>query len=121
MTQLPSRSLAADPDGFQTAPADLALLNELALYTLDLTDIDSKAELMARLAQTFKFPDSFGHNWDALYDALQDALGGPSALHLLGWGEFQTRCPELAGPLRGVLLDAQEALRDAEVSLWLLV
>ena len=113
--------LSPDPDGFQTAPADLTDL-PTDLQTLDLSGIDSKAELMSRLAQTFKLPGYFGHNWDALYDSLSDPDARSSAaLYLADWGEFQARRPELAGPLRGVLLDAQEALRDAGVPLWLLV
>ncbi|GGQ94936.1 barstar family protein [Deinococcus ruber] len=113
--------LSPAPTGFQTAPTDLNAL-PADLQTLDLNSIDSKAELMHALAYTLHLPPHFGHNWDALYDLLSDPDARTSAaLHLTHWGEFQARRPDLAGPLRSVLLDAQEALHAAGISLWLLV
>ena len=121
MTELPAHiTLTPDPDGFQKAPTDLSHL-PTDLQTLDLSAVDSKPALMKALARSLRLPAHFGHNWDALYDALSDPDERTSAaIYLMHWGEFQTRQPELAGPLRGVLLDAQEALRGAGVPLWLL-
>ena len=60
MTELPTQiSLMPDPDGFQSTPADLNTL-PAKLHTLDLSSIDSKAELMSRLAHTFRLPAPSG-------------------------------------------------------------
>ena len=117
-------TLTPDPEGFQPLPADLngaVAAAHAELLTLDLGGLDSKAALMRRLKTQLKLPSYFGHNWDALYDALSDPdTRFSSALQLTGWDDFQREQPGLAEPLRGVLLDAQEALHGSGVSLWLL-
>lgn len=40
--------------------------------TVDLSHVDSKATLLDALANGLKFPEHFGHNWDALADCLED-------------------------------------------------
>ena len=35
-------------------------------------DVSTKDELLRRLAEALRFPDYFGHNWDALSDCLRD-------------------------------------------------
>lgn len=39
---------------------------------LSLKGVRDKSELMAKAAKAFAFPATFGANWDALADALQD-------------------------------------------------
>jgi RNAse (barnase) inhibitor barstar len=45
-----------------------------------------KTELLEALAEALKFPDSFGHNFDALADCLRDIEGDPVVLLWDGWG-----------------------------------
>lgn len=45
---------------------------QLAIVQLDLGTVQGKNEFLARLAKAFKFPHSFGMNWDALSDCLTD-------------------------------------------------
>ena len=45
---------------------------KLSIVKLDLRKVQGKAELLARLAKAFKFPQYFGMNWDALNDSLTD-------------------------------------------------
>ena len=40
--------------------------------TIHLTGISTKAHLFEQLNVKLKFPEYFGHNWDALYDCLKD-------------------------------------------------
>lgn len=42
------------------------------LFDVDLTDVHSKSEFMAAIAQKIEAPEWFGKNWDALADALAD-------------------------------------------------
>ncbi|MBI5889966.1 MAG: barstar family protein [Nitrosomonadales bacterium] len=42
------------------------------LFDADITDAQGKGEVLAVLARTIQAPEWFGHNWDALADALGD-------------------------------------------------
>ena len=42
------------------------------LFDADITDAHGKGEVLAEMARAIKAPDWFGHNWDALADALGD-------------------------------------------------
>ncbi|HLP96874.1 MAG TPA: barstar family protein [Sideroxyarcus sp.] len=42
------------------------------LFSADITDAAGKGEMLAELARTIDAPEWFGHNWDALADALGD-------------------------------------------------
>jgi RNAse (barnase) inhibitor barstar len=44
------------------------------LVQLCLAGEVGKAGLLAALAQALNFPDWFGHNWDALWESLDDCL-----------------------------------------------
>ena len=62
-------------------------------HRIDLAGCTDKAELLARIARTLRFPDWFGHNWDALADCLGDLSWLDGAGQLLvfddawGWRE----------------------------------
>src|SRR5512147_835841 len=43
-----------------------------ALFEADISAAQSKGEMLAELARAINAPDWFGHNWDALADALGD-------------------------------------------------
>jgi RNAse (barnase) inhibitor barstar len=64
--------------GVYAAPRDTSTLRARAAgerdvwRTLDLSVIRDKSGLLHALCRTLDFPGSFGHNWDALADALQD-------------------------------------------------
>lgn len=48
------------------------LLCEQRSFELDLTNVHSKGEFLAAIAHAIQAPDWFGHNFDALADALCD-------------------------------------------------
>lgn len=52
----------------QAAAAEAGLL----LLKGDLSSVHGKGEFLAAIAQAISAPEWFGHNWDALADALQD-------------------------------------------------
>ncbi|MDD2929308.1 MAG: barstar family protein [Sideroxydans sp.] len=47
-------------------------LSELRSFELDLANVHSKGEFLAAVAHAIQAPDWFGHNFDALADALCD-------------------------------------------------
>ncbi len=60
------------------------------LFDADMADAQSKGELLAELARTINAPEWFGHNWDALADALSDLSWrtGPGYVLLLKGAAF---------------------------------
>lgn len=49
-----------------------AALAELRIFEIDLASVHSKGEFLAAIAHSIQAPDWFGHNLDALADALCD-------------------------------------------------
>src|SRR5262245_64717988 len=62
---------------------------------VELAGCVEKQEFLARIATGLRFPDWFGHNWDAFFDCLADLSWWPAPGHVL------------------VLMDATELQRDA--------
>ncbi len=64
--------------GVYAAPEGITALRDVyrgpgdAWRTIDLAGARDKASLLAAVARMLGFPASFGQNWDALADALQD-------------------------------------------------
>ncbi|MGY0634858.1 barstar family protein [Luteimonas sp. A478] len=55
-----------------TAIQDAAATLGYRVVSVDLGTVDGKTALLEKLARALDFPDYFGHNWDALDDALGD-------------------------------------------------
>ncbi len=78
MTATPSNPLNAKNSGVYLAPQSLSPLRQvaadggLAWFNLDLKRVTTKARLLAVCGREFDFPETFGANWDALADCLQD-------------------------------------------------
>lgn len=54
-----------------------------AVFEANLADAHSKGEVLAELARAIQAPDWFGHNWDALADALGDLSWHPAPGYVL--------------------------------------
>jgi hypothetical protein len=74
-----ARSALLNPasSGVYRTPADVAILRDCAGATLtwweiDLGSVRTKHDLMNAFAAACGYPGTFGHNWDALADVLQD-------------------------------------------------
>jgi RNAse (barnase) inhibitor barstar len=50
----------------------LARTRGFACFLLDGRSIRTKEDFLAHVATALRFPDYFGHNWDALADCLKD-------------------------------------------------
>ena len=73
--------------------SEATAVNRFACLPVDLEGCHDKAGLLARLAQSLSLPAHFGHNWDALADALGDLRGGdvPGVVLLLTHSEALRR------------------------------
>lgn len=46
--------------------------NKAKTTTYDISNIKNEQEFISAIAEAMRFPQYFGHNWDALYDCLTD-------------------------------------------------
>ncbi|MBK9495180.1 MAG: barstar family protein [Xanthomonadales bacterium] len=75
---------------------------------VDLTPIQSKQALHAALKDALDFPDWYGMNWDAFWDAITGVVDMPKRLKLSGWPGFQARLPREAHQLKSALDEMSE-------------
>ena len=61
---------------------------------VDLSEVSTNKELHEVLAQALKFPDFYGYNWDAFWDAITGLVEMPKQLTFLGWNKAQERLPK---------------------------
>ena len=96
----------------------------LHYVVIDIADIHSKAQLLVRLAETLKFPDYFGHNWDALHDVLCDPewFGNDGVvLHLKHTALFKKQAADDWLSLCTILEEAIGYWRSSGLSFWVFV
>ncbi|MGW5876069.1 barstar family protein [Nocardiopsis terrae] len=78
-------------------------LNDSA-ETLDVTialhDVSSARGLQRLLKRELGFPDMYGHNWDAFWDAITGLVQLPGAIRLTGWPHLVRTLPDEAETLR---------------------
>jgi RNAse (barnase) inhibitor barstar len=60
-----------------------AKAGELAAFRVNLAKAGDKEQMLAAIARTLKFPDWFGHNFDALADCLADMSWKPAEGYLV--------------------------------------
>ena len=78
MTATPTKTLNARRSGIYLAPKSVSRLQQaanqagLVWFDLELKPVTDKAGLLAVCRQALGFPETFGANWDALADCLQD-------------------------------------------------
>ena len=71
---------------------------------VDLTSVRNKSELLSALQAACGFPATFGHNWDALTDALQDMSCCPAPAYVL-YLQHAERAARSLGPEWAILLE----------------
>jgi RNAse (barnase) inhibitor barstar len=75
----------------------------------DLAGCYDRAGLLARVADALEFPDSFGSNWEALFDCLVDLSWLPAPGHilvLLNTAELRRDAPEAFDTALSIIREA---------------
>lgn len=72
---------------------------------LDLSNIATADELHRTLSAALGFPDYYGCNWDAFWDAITGLVEMPRKLVIIGWPELERRLPREAGLMLDCLRD----------------
>lgn len=92
------------------------------LAAIDIGGCADQAALLRTLAAALEFPDWFGHNWDALADALADLGWLPEApgyvLLLEGLAHYRAADPDGCTTLLEILAEVAESWRRIEVPFW---
>jgi hypothetical protein len=95
------------------------------LAAVDIGDCADKDALLRTLADALGFPDWFGHNWDALADALADLGWLPEApgyvLRLDGLPGYRAADPAGCAILLDILAEVADAWRRIDVPFWVFV
>jgi len=70
---------------------------------VDLSAVTSNRELHEVLKRGLGFPDWYGMNWDAFWDAITGLVEMPERLQFTGWSSFEARLPAEAQQLKSSL------------------
>jgi RNAse (barnase) inhibitor barstar len=79
---------------------------------INLSNVMTSVDLHLELANAFGFPDFYGQNWDAFWDAITGLVEMPQILRFIGWTGFNDRLPQDALKLRQCLEDFQREHPD---------
>lgn len=95
------------------------------LAVVDIGGCADKTALLQTLADALGMPDWFGHNWDALADALADLGWLPEApgyvLLLDGMAHYRAADPAGCAILLDILAEVADAWRRIEVPFWVFI
>jgi len=80
-------------------------MSELINQVIDLSNINSKKDLHLTFKNHLSFPEFYGENWDALWDAINGLVEMPNVLTLNGWNNFENRFPEDSKILKEIIED----------------
>lgn len=95
---------------WQAAAAEVLASQSAHVCHADLRGCATKAQVLAALAAQWALPAHFGHNWDALYDALTDAQWAGAQRPVLLLIDHVPNSAQFGAVERAQLLDC---LRDA--------
>ena len=101
--------------------ASSAHLLGFEVIALDLADCASKSDLLKRVAVAAHFPESFGHNWDALTDALSDMAWLPACgyLFIIRHSDvFIEHHPEVFGVFHDILVETTHFWAGYDTPFW---
>ncbi|MGE5405814.1 MAG: barstar family protein [Candidatus Saccharibacteria bacterium] len=65
-----------------------------ALVSIDVSNIKSADQLHKILKESLNFPDFYGMNWDAFWDAITGLIEMPEKLKLSGWYNIEKHIPK---------------------------
>lgn len=75
---------------------------------IDLSCVTTHIELHSLLMNALDFPEWYGKNWDAFWDAITALVDMPIHLRFLGWKSFAENFPRDAELMRECFLDMAE-------------
>ncbi|MER5952372.1 barstar family protein [Streptomyces sp. NPDC001893] len=86
------------------------------MITIDASEVTDERALHLLLKRELGFPDFYGMNWDAFWDAITCLVGIPDHVRFLGWDQLTAGVPRGAAMLRRALDDYQAMCRPEFVA-----
>ncbi|RNB89619.1 barnase inhibitor [Brevibacillus fluminis] len=80
--------------------------------TIDVSGVRSKEELHLVLKSSLKFPDFYGMNLSAFWDAITGLVEMPSNLTFLGWNTLKELLPDVAQSIEKTFEDYNDYYPD---------
>jgi ribonuclease inhibitor len=77
------------------------------IIEINLSGVVTAKDLHRVLLRALDFPDFYGQNWDAFWDAITGLVEMPRVLRFHGWEAFSDRLPREAQMLRQCLDNMQ--------------
>jgi RNAse (barnase) inhibitor barstar len=81
------------------------------VLTIDVSPAEDERSLHALLAQALEFPNFYGMNWSAFWDAITGLVQIPTHVRFAGWEHLNDRTPHGAAMLRQALERYQHQYR----------
>ncbi|KGX90045.1 MULTISPECIES: barstar family protein [Pontibacillus] len=78
------------------------------MITIDVSTINTVQELHILLKKALEFPDFYGENWDAFWDAITGLIDLPMKLQFIGWSNLEDKFPSDANILLECLTEFNE-------------
>jgi RNAse (barnase) inhibitor barstar len=86
------------------------------MITIDVSEVTDERALHLLLKRELGFPDFYGMNWDAFWDAITGLVNIPDHVSFLGWEQLAAGVPRGAAMLRRALDDYQATYRPEFVA-----
>jgi len=84
------------------------LSGEKAIVTINVCNVKTSQELHSLLKESLEFPDFYGENWDAFWDAITGLVELPMVLQFISWSNLKEKLPADANALLECLNDFNE-------------
>lgn len=85
--------------------------------TIDLAHIGSVQELHLTFKTALGFPDFYGMNWDAFWDAITGLVEMPEELILINFEKLEEAMPSDAEILRDIITSYNHLGKDSEIAI----
>ncbi|MDM5326901.1 barstar family protein [Neobacillus sp. CF12] len=79
-----------------------------SMVTIDISNVQTANELHLLLKEKLEFPDFYGENWDAFWDAITGLISMPNKLVFIGWSGFEKKLPSDAKIMKQCFIDYNE-------------
>ncbi|MFH9852635.1 barstar family protein [Streptomyces althioticus] len=86
------------------------------MITIDVSEVTDERALHLLLMRELGFPDFYGKNWDAFWDAITGLVSIPDRVSFRGWEQLAASVPRGAAMLRRALDDYQATYRPEFVA-----
>jgi len=84
---------------------------------IDLAGCKTKEAIHEVFRQKLEFPEFYGANWDAYWDAITGLVEMPDEVELVHWHDFAQACPRDMQILREIINDYSEQLPGKRITL----